>query len=437
MKKFLIIALFFAFCFGGDIKIATFNTENLFDDKNNGNEYSDFRIGKSPWNSVKYAKKLSSVSEVIKSVNADIIALQEIENVFVLRELASQSGYKYFEFAKPASAPFGVGIMSKIPIKNHQIYTIANVKTRDILRADFNVDNVDFSVFVVHFLSMKNSLDKKRKEINTLQTIAKMPENAVLLGDFNTDYGYNSLLNSFINSSDFIDLWAYTDESKSHISGRRIDHILTNDKNLKFKKGSFGVYQKSREVSDHYPIFATFSTNSQNFTPKATKIPQNTTTKATNIADIKKSNSLNSQINLQNVAVTFTDKNGYAIADKDKNGIYVFDKNHDVTTGDLIDINAFEYKIYKGNPELIKAQILAKHGRVDLSKYCKSASEISRASSGDIICEISGVMKNGYLSGNFGKIRVFSHSGRLPNGKMSFKNAFMQNYNNERELIVK
>ena len=52
------MALFFAvFAAGTELKIATFNAQNLFDAKNDGSEYSDFVVGKSEWRAKKASPK--------------------------------------------------------------------------------------------------------------------------------------------------------------------------------------------------------------------------------------------------------------------------------------------------------------------------------------------------------------------------------------------
>ena len=66
-------ALFFAvFAAGAELKIATFNAQNLFDAKNDGSEYKDFVVGKSEWNEKKASAKFKAVSAKIKELNAGL-----------------------------------------------------------------------------------------------------------------------------------------------------------------------------------------------------------------------------------------------------------------------------------------------------------------------------------------------------------------------------
>ena len=68
--------------------IASYNVENLFDLNNDETEYNEFKPNtKSNWNEKSFNVKLENLTKVINEVNADIIALQEIENRDVEIEL--------------------------------------------------------------------------------------------------------------------------------------------------------------------------------------------------------------------------------------------------------------------------------------------------------------------------------------------------------------
>ena len=468
MIKFAKILPFFGLFLGeilsaAQIKIATFNVENLFDAKNEGSEYREFIIGKSDWDAAKCANKLHAVCDVIRVLDADIIGVQEIENDFVMRELALLCGYKNFDFTKPPGSPFGVGIMSKFPLENRQIFSVANVKTRDILRADFDIDGVKFSVFVAHFLSQKNAISKKKAEIELLQKISHKPKNAILLGDFNTDYGYNSLLNELISTNNFVDLWKFSNDF-SHVSGRKLDHILSSERDLRYQNDSFGVYKNSK-VSDHFPIFAIFNTQtSKENAPKGDNQQnqtQNNTqnlTKITDLNDIKNlianNKPLKNRINLSDLIVSYTDQNGYLVTQiLDKNGdinstisakkttgIYVFDKKADVKIGDVVDLQIEEIGEFKENPQIIRPKITKFHDKkADLSKICVPQIQMFNADFGDVICEISGTIKHGYFYPNFNPqkaIKIYSKRAKISDGDYSFKNVLIQKCDGEKELII-
>ena len=132
MRAFCFLLITIVFSFASEIQIATYNVKNLFDGVNNGSEYSDFIIGKSEWSVERAGEKFELVKKQIKAINADIIALQEIENEEILKKLMRESGYSFFVFAKDEKAPVGLGVLSKIKPVGSQKFRVPNVKTRDI-----------------------------------------------------------------------------------------------------------------------------------------------------------------------------------------------------------------------------------------------------------------------------------------------------------------
>ena len=64
-----------------EFKVATYIVENLFDAKKEGNEYQEYMPGsKHGWDEAMVEKKIANLARVVKDMDADIIALAEIEN---------------------------------------------------------------------------------------------------------------------------------------------------------------------------------------------------------------------------------------------------------------------------------------------------------------------------------------------------------------------
>ena len=49
----LLFAMFFCGASAAELKIASFNVQNLFDGKDDGTEYADFEIGRGSWSEQK------------------------------------------------------------------------------------------------------------------------------------------------------------------------------------------------------------------------------------------------------------------------------------------------------------------------------------------------------------------------------------------------
>jgi endonuclease/exonuclease/phosphatase family metal-dependent hydrolase len=180
------------------MKIATYNVENLFDLKRSGYEYKEYiPYTKSNWNKKTYKIKLNNISKVIKEINADIIALQEIESLQALKDLRftlKQKGlyYKYYKIANYKNTTVKVAILSKIPfVYTHEIAVTSSYKYRNILEAKFKIDNKDLYILVNHWKS--KSGPESMRIVSAKKVMKRVEElgydkNIILLGDFNSHY---------------------------------------------------------------------------------------------------------------------------------------------------------------------------------------------------------------------------------------------------------
>ncbi|MSN97103.1 endonuclease/exonuclease/phosphatase family protein [Campylobacter sp. FMV-PI01] len=441
MRIFICLIVFCLSVFCAELKIATFNVENLFDDVNNGSEYKNFVIGKSSWNKSKYDTKLNLVSKLLKIIDADIIALQEIENEGVLRSIAKNIGYKNYVFSKDKKSPFGLGIISKIPIKSKEIYRIKGIKTRDFIKARFSFNGQEFTITTAHFPAMKNSKRDRKIVANEFMNFIKNDKHSILLGDFNSRYGYEFLLN---NLSNYKNLWQEKNARQriSHISGSAIDHIILssdffNGNDISYLKNSFEIFNDSKffnskfKISDHYPLVFKITTNSQKF--KTTTIWLN------NIDEIYGKTKFSKNFGFKNLALTYKDKNGFVLSDQNGRGLYFYGKINDLELGDLVDVLIYSAQIYKDNYEIDNYQILKTQKTAqNLDNYLLDVKNINIARHGDVVREIQGKVINGELVGEFGVIKVYSYSRKLKNSEHEvFERAFFTKFKGQRELIVK
>ncbi|MFY7838737.1 MAG: endonuclease/exonuclease/phosphatase family protein [Lacibacter sp.] len=207
------------------VTVATFNCENLFR-RFRFNEYlskeqvekkikDGFIIDKTVLSTVNQTER-KLTADAIKATKADIVCLQEVENMDTLKnflsEYMSSSGYKY-RMLIDANDPrlIDVAIISKIPIsyvKTHQYLRNGSsaVFSRDCLEAEFVIGGKPLTLFVNHFKSMfdKSNLSPAQKRAKTAarrelqsQTVLDIikqkyknkPEksNWIVLGDLN-DY---------------------------------------------------------------------------------------------------------------------------------------------------------------------------------------------------------------------------------------------------------
>jgi predicted extracellular nuclease len=232
--RFLFLFLLPLFLNAIQIKIASYNVENLFDMVNNGTEYTAYKPKKHNWTRTTLNKKLLNISETICDINADIIGLQEIENENILKLLqkslrSTGCYYKYLAITHKKKSAIQVAVLSKIPITNaKEIVVNKKLKYRNILEVKFMIEDRPFFVYVNHWTS-KNSAESKR--ILSAQVLKKrldkLPKDMdyILLGDFNSDY--NEYKHMEVQHND-----THGKTGINHILKTIINHRLVNKNNI-------------------------------------------------------------------------------------------------------------------------------------------------------------------------------------------------------------
>ena len=199
MKIVALLLLFVTLVFGEKIMtIASYNVENLFDLDESGYEYKEYvPNGVSKWNLKNYKTKLKNISRVIIDIDADIIALQEIESLTALKDLRKtlqQNGlyYKYYKIADRKNTTVKVAMLSKIPfVYSKEVSVQSSMKYRDILETKFTVDGKSFYIFTNHWKSKGGPESMRIISAKALLKRIKQigyDKNIILLGDFNSDY---------------------------------------------------------------------------------------------------------------------------------------------------------------------------------------------------------------------------------------------------------
>ena len=299
--------------------LATYNAQCFFDSVTDGTEYSDFSGPKSKWNEEKYIHRLKKLSAVIKEIDSDIIALQEIENEEVLKDiinyLSMDKPYKYGAFAKENGGVFGCGVLSRYPItsvKTSQVQFFSTdsryeVELRPQLQIFISLDNSkipDICLFVVHWKSKsaKTKSPIKTAELRRMQE--KLLASSILavsdkipivaaVGDFNqdvTEFDYDEngtvLLHGFKDKTQVFSPWFLSENFENTGSyyyqnkWGKIDNIflcrpLDSSILQEFSTVSEGTFTEQDGIpisymvysdygwSDHLPLKAKFSVLTQ------------------------------------------------------------------------------------------------------------------------------------------------------------------------------
>ena len=182
-----------------EFKVATYNVENLFDDVRNGTEYDDYIPGRHNWTSRMVEVKLNHTAEVICDLDADIIALQEIENEAIFKKLQNRLKrvgclYRYAAITHKKTSAIQVALLSRFPVADkRELHVNYSPYDRDILEATVKIGKYPLTLFVSHWKSKSRSGTESRRIIYAKalkKRIEKLPDRReyIILGDFNSHY---------------------------------------------------------------------------------------------------------------------------------------------------------------------------------------------------------------------------------------------------------
>ncbi len=277
MRYFILVFLILTSLFAKNFKIATYNVQNLFDLNVDGDEYKEYIPNtKSKWNKKNFTIKLKHISKVVKDLDADIIALEEIENLNVARELNSALGskkYPYiYTFFKKNRHTVDSVVFSRYKVANKYSVKIEDYP-RDIHVLKFYLDHHKITFFVNHWPAYKHGYKARSAYAKELKSLLNDKSEFVIMGDLNTPLrvdkkGWGKSLKDILKVGNFnsqlYDLWYEVPRGirYSHVYGRNknaIDHIIVSktlfdDKNIEYKPNSFGVFRKGYLLNKYgYP----------------------------------------------------------------------------------------------------------------------------------------------------------------------------------------
>ena len=112
--------------------VLSYNVENLFDDRDGGLEYAEYRGAR--WGGERYAAKLAAVARAVRSScpgGPDLVALQEVENQRVLSDLGDRLGalgYRYRVFVPQPGAATGVAFLSRLPVLRTHVLSVGSAQ---------------------------------------------------------------------------------------------------------------------------------------------------------------------------------------------------------------------------------------------------------------------------------------------------------------------
>lgn len=188
-----------------ELRVATYNVENLFDAVYDGSEYASFDPRSDDWGENRYRRSLENTVRVIEQLGegegADILALQEIENQQVLEDLAgalARLGYSHRVLVENTGA-FHNAVFSRVPVdvvRTHALSLPWSGPGRYILEVDIHWDDLMVRVLVNHWHSKSGGAEETERSrrqaaaIVTRRIRDSVSDNGppvIVLGDLNAN----------------------------------------------------------------------------------------------------------------------------------------------------------------------------------------------------------------------------------------------------------
>ncbi len=429
MIKLIFLFLFSLSLFARDFTVSSYNVENLFDLKKDKSDYNEYVPNqKSNWNTKTFNIKVNNLIKVLKELDSDIIGLQEIENITLLKTLQKRlPQYKYISFAKYKNSSVGVGFLSKFKIISSKSINVkfSNKIFRPILESTFRIENYEFKVFNNHWPSkrVKESYRLKyaKRLYDRISSLAK-DYDYILLGDFNSNYdefktiyhekrlnntdsitGINHILNTisnkrFVTYDDILsrgenlnyNLWLdlpYEKRFSNKYRGRNntpdniiISPALFDNKKISYKLKSFKVFKPSYLYKNGKIIRWQMKNRVHKGRGYSDHLPITATfttnkeeknplkklkkIKIDKISQLYNKTKLVENVFLKNVIVLYKNKDSAIIKQKNDRAIYIYKNAKNLKEGYSYDIEVSQIGNYHGLKEIFGFDIKNENGYV-------------------------------------------------------------------------
>lgn len=270
-------------------RVASYNVLNLFDKVDDPDKRDE---GTRP----KSAESERALAQVIEDSRADVIALQEVENIEVLTEFRNANGladdYPHVVLVEGNDGRgIDVALLSKHPVKNvvthkDEVFPIEGQEPRgflrDLLQADIEIPEYGpVRFFLNHFASkrggarsdfMREAEAKAARDIIKRETADFPSQKYVMLGDFNDKPDSESVQILTRKDSDgwgLVDAFREEPDTVSYPTSertarkwgyKRIDQILLSPEMAKDQvEEQAHRHPQSEEASDHWMVSADFA----------------------------------------------------------------------------------------------------------------------------------------------------------------------------------
>mmetsp|Transcript_2692 Transcript_2692/g.9534 ORF Transcript_2692/g.9534 Transcript_2692/m.9534 type:complete len:303 (+) Transcript_2692:280-1188(+) len=219
-----------------------------------------------------FEQRAEALFRIVDSLHPHFVCLQEVTPRFValLREQEwVQRDYYCSDAIGTTVNPYGVLMLSRLPVSRFVLHTLPTNMGRKLLVAETMVNGELFRVSTVHLESLQNPLYRKA-QLGLIYPILSRGgcKHSAVMGDFN--FCSESTENPTNIKNDYLDMWPTVhglseeaiEEGKTRVD-HRLDRILVRSPSFKpssiRKLGTEPISDATPHVfpSDHFGLFAT------------------------------------------------------------------------------------------------------------------------------------------------------------------------------------
>ena len=224
--------------------------------------YGPSKWGTDPYQLRHGPEQLEPILAAIRSVDPDVIGLQEVLSNGQARRIAKALNLNYAFSAHPARRPWwGVAVLSKYPITDARTVQISSGIGNS---KNASLATVEIGGRFMLFASIHKDVDLRdggsfRKLRSAIESF-EIP--TVLIGDFNAHPGdrrFQLLGNDFVDTATVVDTLNTIEARRKGTwgsgHGTRIDYVLIRQSEFHVVDGGI-VPREHRGASDHYAYFA-------------------------------------------------------------------------------------------------------------------------------------------------------------------------------------
>lgn len=185
------------------LTVVSWNLQNLFNAKADGNEYDEF-LPSGGWTEESYKRRLSALASVLQYSplsQADVIVLNEVENGSVVEDIINSSslkkrGFLYYTSAGEPGGAIQIAVLSRIPIVDVKVHNIEAV--RPIIQVELQSTEERIFILALHAKSNKEGVSETASLRLEQAVMVRKISNEILIcnpdslvlaaGDFNESY---------------------------------------------------------------------------------------------------------------------------------------------------------------------------------------------------------------------------------------------------------